>query len=147
MKRIFCLLLIIAIIIGSCTSKKGASSGLNAESKMPDAQSATQKVGNAKPNAQSITQSVQSTKHNTQSATQKVQSITQKVENTKPNAQSITQKAKSQAYSALTGVYTAPQQEGVIGLMDGKNFDNPADNIFKINIKETPRPTDKVWLE
>ena len=42
--------------------------------------------------------------------------------------------------------YLAMQQTGIIGSFDGKQADNPADNIFTIRFDKQPTVTDRVWL-
>ncbi|MDR2041789.1 MAG: hypothetical protein LBP98_05665 [Tannerella sp.] len=49
--------------------------------------------------------------------------------------------------SASTFVqYFSAQKEGIIGRYAGKEFDNPADNIFTVHLSEVPQSGDKVWL-
>lgn len=42
--------------------------------------------------------------------------------------------------------YRAVQQEGVVGNYAGRQIDNPADNIFTVNIHEEASEKDVVWL-
>jgi RHS repeat-associated protein len=42
--------------------------------------------------------------------------------------------------------YLASPHTGIIGVYDGKQFDNPADNIFSVRLDYLPTVNDKVWL-
>ncbi|MDP4238179.1 MAG: SpvB/TcaC N-terminal domain-containing protein, partial [Bacteroidota bacterium] len=42
--------------------------------------------------------------------------------------------------------YPALHQTGIIGLYDGKQVDNPADNVFTVRMDNPPSENDKVWL-
>ncbi|MDH6353690.1 RHS repeat-associated protein [Dysgonomonas sp. PH5-45] len=42
--------------------------------------------------------------------------------------------------------YLSISKEGVIGLYDGKQVDNPSDNIFTVSLAESPELKDEVWL-
>ncbi len=42
--------------------------------------------------------------------------------------------------------YLSNQQSGIIGLYDGKQIDNPADNIFTVKMDNLPAGSDRVWL-
>ncbi|HLP04161.1 MAG TPA: hypothetical protein VK152_01910, partial [Paludibacter sp.] len=53
--------------------------------------------------------------------------------------------AISNAPTRLTA-YLASRQAGVIGLYDGNQSDNPADNIFSVTLDYQPTVNDKVWL-
>ena len=48
--------------------------------------------------------------------------------------------------SAMFTEYKAKENEGIIGKYAGKQLDNPADNIFTVELKEPLTSTDKVWL-
>jgi len=43
-------------------------------------------------------------------------------------------------------VYLSTRQAGVIGNFDGKQIDNPADNIFTVQLDRQPAENDCVWL-
>ncbi|MDR2123229.1 MAG: hypothetical protein LBP34_08915, partial [Flavobacteriaceae bacterium] len=45
-----------------------------------------------------------------------------------------------------TVIYRSPQQEGIIGLTAGKNFDNPEDNHFTIELNKVPTKGQKIYL-
>ncbi|MDR0799441.1 MAG: type IV secretion protein Rhs, partial [Dysgonamonadaceae bacterium] len=42
--------------------------------------------------------------------------------------------------------YLSDNREGIIGLYDGRTQDNPADNIFTIQLDQAPQNADRVWL-
>jgi len=82
------------------------------------------------------------TKKNTQSAV-----ITKKTSQT--FVQSDSTASQTQQPPLFTGrltAYLASQAKGVIGLFDGNKTDNPADNIFSIDLDYEPVANDKVWL-
>ncbi len=53
--------------------------------------------------------------------------------------------AAASAKIALTQ-YSAGTREGLIGVTEAVPVDNPADNVFHVQVKEVPGRTDKVYL-
>jgi hypothetical protein len=49
-------------------------------------------------------------------------------------------------YPTKLTAYLAYQHVGIIGVYDGKQLDNPADNIFTVKLDYLPTLNDKVWL-
>ncbi len=43
--------------------------------------------------------------------------------------------------------YTAVQPEGIIGFYNGRELDNPSDNIFEVSLDQLPEAGDRVWLK
>jgi len=49
-------------------------------------------------------------------------------------------------HSGKLTAYLGSPSKGIIGLYDGNQTDNPADNIFSIKLDNQPTANDKVWL-
>ena len=50
------------------------------------------------------------------------------------------------SHSTQLTAYLASEHAGIIGVYDGKQLDNPADNIFTVKLDYLPTLNDKVWL-
>ena len=49
-------------------------------------------------------------------------------------------------YNSVSTLYGANLREGVIGIIDQKKFDNPQDNVFEIQLDQTPQSGQRAYL-